>query len=163
MRNEPLGSKQTWQQGGVLAWLGLIILPAVVCLRAAGQGYSIDWSTIDDGGGTSTGGVYSVSGTIGQPDAGGVMSSGNFSLTGGFWSLYALQTSGAPLLRIFLTNNTAVVAWPAPSTGFTLQVNTNLATTNWVVAGGTVNVVGSENQVVVSPPSGNRYYRLKSP
>jgi len=33
------------------------------------QQYSIDWSTIDGGGGTSTGGDYSLSGTIGQPDA----------------------------------------------------------------------------------------------
>jgi hypothetical protein len=31
------------------------------------QSYSIDWFTIDGGGGTSTG-VYSVSGTIGQQD-----------------------------------------------------------------------------------------------
>jgi hypothetical protein len=29
----------------------------------------LDWFTIDGGGGTSTGGVYAVSGTIGQPDA----------------------------------------------------------------------------------------------
>lgn len=36
---------------------------------ALAQSYSIDWFTIDGGGGTSTGGVYSVSGTIGQPDA----------------------------------------------------------------------------------------------
>jgi hypothetical protein len=32
---------------------------------ASAQSYSIDWFTIDGGGGTSTGGVYSVSGTIG--------------------------------------------------------------------------------------------------
>ena len=30
----------------------------------------ITWQTLDGGGGTSTGGVYAVSGTIGQPDAG---------------------------------------------------------------------------------------------
>jgi hypothetical protein len=33
------------------------------CLRAWGQ-YSIDWSTIDGGGGTGRGGIYSVTGTI---------------------------------------------------------------------------------------------------
>ena len=48
----------------------LCLLPSAFCLRAWGQSYSIDWSTIDGGGGTSTGGVYTVSGTIGQPDAG---------------------------------------------------------------------------------------------
>ena len=40
-------------------------------LNAAAQSYSIDWHTIDGGRGTSTGGVYAVSGTIGQHDAGG--------------------------------------------------------------------------------------------
>ena len=37
---------------------------------ACAQNYSIDWFTIDGGGGTSTGGVYQVSGTIGPLDAG---------------------------------------------------------------------------------------------
>jgi len=58
-------------------------------LRVPAQSYSIDWHTIDSGGGTSTGGVYSMSGTIGQPDA-GAMSGGNYSLSGGFWG--AIQT-----------------------------------------------------------------------
>jgi len=53
----------------------------------AGQ-FDLDWYTIDGGGGTSTGGNFELSGTIGQPDA-GVMSGGNFELVGGFWSLPA--------------------------------------------------------------------------
>ena len=138
----------------------LAVLLPTLTIRA--QSYSIDWYKIAGVGGASTGGTYQVTGTIGQPDASGAMSGGNYSVTGGFWSLYAVQTPVAPLLRIFLTpTNTAVVAWPYPSTGFTLQVNTNLATANWSAAGGTVNVVGSENQVIVSPPTGNRFYRLK--
>src|SRR5438094_1762386 len=92
---------------------------------AQAQTYAIDWFTIDGGGGTSTGGVYSVSGTIGQPDAGGPMSGGQYSLIGGFWSLLSVvQTSGSPLLSIRLTaTNTALVSWPSPSTGFNLQQN----------------------------------------
>src|SRR5437867_7188408 len=88
------------------------------------QNYSIDWFTIDGGGGTSTGGVYSVTGTIGQADA-GHMSGGNFTLDGGFWSIIAaIQTPGGPLLRVVQTpTNTVVIAWPAPSTGFSLQEN----------------------------------------
>src|ERR1017187_274191 len=50
------------------------------------ESYSIDWSTIDGGGGVSTGGVYQVNGTIGQPDAGAAMTGGNYSVSGGFWS-----------------------------------------------------------------------------
>jgi hypothetical protein len=30
--------------------------------------YALDWWTVDGGGGASTGGVYSVTGTMGQPD-----------------------------------------------------------------------------------------------
>ena len=46
--------------------------------------YEISWSTIDGGGGTSTGGPYTLTGTIGQPDA-GEMSGGDYKLSGGFW------------------------------------------------------------------------------
>jgi hypothetical protein len=144
------------------AFLGL----ALAATSAWGQPYSIDWYTIDGGGGTSTGGVYTVSGTIGQPDA-GHMSGGNYTVDGGFWGIIAaIQTPGAPTLRVVrTTTNTVVLAWLAPSTGFSLQQNA--AVNNSVTWGGvsnvTINVVGSENQVIIAPPVGNRFYRLKSP
>jgi hypothetical protein len=142
----------------------LCVLPFALCLPMWGQQYSIDWSKVSGGGGTSTGGVYAVSGTIGQPDAGGSMSGGNYSLTGGFWGLYAVQTLGAPLLGIKLTTpNTVMVYWPSLSTGFNPQVNTNLATTNWVTPAETVQDNGSFKYLLVSPPAGNRFYRLKNP
>ena len=68
------------------------LLATASCLCAQAQ-YSIDWSTIDGGGGTSTGGVYTVSGTIGQPDA-GTASGGVFTVRGGFWpQVVAVQTA----------------------------------------------------------------------
>ena len=51
---------------------------------AAANGLAVPWSTVDGGGGTSTGGSYALSGTIGQPDA-GTMSGGQYTLAGGFW------------------------------------------------------------------------------
>jgi hypothetical protein len=129
-----------------------------------GQTYSIDWYTIDGGGGTSTGGVYSVSGTIGQHDAGGPMTGGNYSVTGGFWALYAVQTTGAPLLSIRLTTtNTAQVYWTSPSIGWNLQVNTNLTSTNWVTPVESVTDNGTIKYIIINPPAGNRFYRLKNP
>src|SRR6266446_8922125 len=121
--------------------------------NASAQNYSIDWFTIDGGGGTSTGGVYSVSGTIGQPDA-GHLSGGNYTIDGGFWGIIAaIQTPGAPLLRVVLTStNTVIVAWPVASTGFSLQQNASLGTTTWSDLTN-VSVVGSEKQVLVSPPA----------
>jgi hypothetical protein len=141
---------------------GLLLAVSAASLRA--QTYSIDWYKIAGGGGTSSNGQYTVSGTIGQHDAGGPMTGGNYSLTGGFWSfLSVVQTVGSPTLRIFLTtSNTAVVAWPAPSTGFTLQANTNIGGTNWVGTSAPL-VVGSENQVIIAPPAGRQFFRLFHP
>ena len=65
--------------------LSLLMLATAVSAQPAGGGPEINWYTIDGGGGTSTGGTFSLSGTIGQPDAGGPMTGGTFSLTGGFW------------------------------------------------------------------------------
>src|SRR6266705_3605561 len=93
-------------------WLTIFLLSVSVCFLRA-QSYSIDWFTIDGGGGTSTGGVYQVSGTIGQPDAGPAMSGGNFSLTGGFWSLISVaQTPGAPSPTIIQSGPSVIVSWP---------------------------------------------------
>ena len=54
---------------------------------AMAQPFAINWYTIDGGGGTSTGGAFTLSGTIGQPDASVTpMTGGAFTLTGGFWA-----------------------------------------------------------------------------
>jgi hypothetical protein len=142
--------------------LVFVTLTSLALVRGFGQSYSIDWSTVDGGGGTSTGGVYSVSGTIGQPDA-GAMSGGNYSLAGGFWSLLSVvQAPGAPALKITLTStNTALISWPSPSPGFALQQTTNLNTTNWIAAPESVTDNGAINYIIVNPPTGNRFYRLK--
>src|SRR5262245_59786856 len=100
------------------SWI-LVLGGWFLALSSAHAQFSIDWSKIAGGSGTSTGGVFSVTGTIGQPDAGPTLSGGNFSLTGGFWSLISVvQTPGAPLLTIIRSNNTVTVSWPSPSTGF---------------------------------------------
>jgi len=51
-----------------------------------GGGYDLAWNSIDGGGATfSTGGGYSLGGTIGQADA-GTSSGGAYALSGGFWA-----------------------------------------------------------------------------
>jgi hypothetical protein len=61
----------------VLFVLGLIVS------SSWGQ-YELSWYTIDGGGGRSTGGPYTLTGTIGQPDA-AYSKGGNYELLGGFW------------------------------------------------------------------------------
>jgi hypothetical protein len=64
---------------------------------AHAQSFAIPWWTVDGGGGTSTGGGYTLSGTIGQPDA-GMMTGGGYSLIGGFWSFEAQHYLFLPLI-----------------------------------------------------------------
>lgn len=139
--------------------LGLLI-PTI----SFAQSYSIDWYKVSGGGGTSTGATYQVTGTIGQPDAGGAMTGGNYSLTGGFWSLISVvQTTGAPTLTITQSGNTIKVSWPYPSTGWTLQQNSNLsASGGWTASGGISND-GVNNYITITSPTGNLFFRLSGP
>jgi hypothetical protein len=138
---------------------------AMVTLAVHAQNFALDWHKIAGGGGTSSNGRYSVSGTIGQHDASQQpMSSGNFSLTGGFWSLTAVQAPNAPLLSISLTSsNTVMVSWPTPSTGFVLQQNSTLSVTNWITPLEPISDDGTNKFIMVNPPAGNRFFRLSYP
>jgi hypothetical protein len=69
-----------------------LVLAAKVGLAQSGGVYTIVTSTIDGGGAMfSTGGVYSVGSTIGQPDASAAsaLNGGVYHVTGGFWSFAA--------------------------------------------------------------------------
>jgi hypothetical protein len=138
----------------------LIFLMQTFVIHA--QTYSIDWYKVAGGGGTSTGINYSVNGTIGQADASGAMTgpvtgTNYYCVTGGFWSLFAVQTPGAPLLTINYASNQAVVSWPPLVTGWALQTNANLATPTWGNYLGTI----INNSVTNAPPNGNLFFRLK--
>src|SRR5438045_2980873 len=111
----------------VLIYPAAIFVLWVSALVVSAQPYSIDWYKVAGGGGTSSNAQFTISGTIGQAEAGGPLSGGPYSVSGGFWTIYAVQTPGAPLLHVSLTTtNTVVVSWPSPSTGFSLHVSTNL-------------------------------------
>ncbi len=70
----------------------IIFLVALVLMLASpmpveaqsGGSYVLEWSTIDGGGGQSSGGSYSLTGTIGQPDA-AYSAAGAYEVFGGFW------------------------------------------------------------------------------
>lgn len=59
----------------------LVVIIAVYGFTSSitAQDYNLSWSTIDGGGGTSSGGNFVLSGTIGQPDA-GTMAGGDYRL-----------------------------------------------------------------------------------
>jgi hypothetical protein len=136
----------------VLLWLALLLASIV----ASAQNYSIDWYEVAGGGGTSTGDVYSVTGTIGQPDA-GAMSGGNFTLQGGFWALpAAVQAEDAPMLTIVpAAPGQATISWSPATPGFVLQENPDLTATNWVNSPS-----GATNPIIVPATLPTKFYRV---
>ncbi len=84
---------------------------SLACGLCAPAQYGIDWYTINGGGGTSTGALYVLSGTIGQADA-GTMSGGPFTLQGGFWpGLVVPSSTEAPTLYIRRSGDSVNISW----------------------------------------------------
>jgi hypothetical protein len=136
--------------------LQIPLLVALLALPCAGyaQSYRIPWFKIAGGGSTSTNIAYSVSGTIGQHDAGGPLTNGVFSVTGGFWAV--IQTPGAPTLKIVpATPGYVTLSWSPNTPGWRLQETVGLAPANWTDSpSGTNNAV----TVPINPP--RKFYRL---
>jgi hypothetical protein len=145
---------KTWRR-----FAACCFLTTAICFGAQAQ-YTIDWHTVDGGGSTSTGGVYAVSGTIGQPDAGVTMTNGQFAVTGGFWALpTAIQVGGAPTLTIAAAApGQATISWTPATPGFVLQETWSLAPANW-----TNSPSGSTNGIVVPATLPAKFYRLHKP
>ncbi len=131
-----------------------------------GQDFALDWFTIDGGGGTSIGGAYAVTGTIGQPDT-GILAGANLTLQGGFWSIpAAIQVLEAPRLSITLVSGTVTVSWPLTVTGFSLEQTASLTDSPipWTPVSLSLyrtNTSGISVDLPVIP--GNTFLRLRKP
>ena len=128
------------------------------------QQYAIPWFKIAGGGGMqSTGGVYTLSGTIGQPDAGRV-AGGSYRSEGGFWGI-AIQQLGYPVLNITRAGTNALVTWVTAETGFIVQTNADLTTPNvWSDTAFTPALTGTTNTVTVPlNPAVKTFFRLRRP
>lgn len=140
----------------------LFALPLwLVALAASAQSYSVDWHKVAGGGGTSTGGTFSLSGTIGQPDASATLAGGGYSVTGGFWSLIAtVPVAGTPNLTIhYVRPNTVVVSWP--NTGsYSLEQKSNLPGGNWTASPYPVTTANGTSSITITPPTGSLFFRL---
>ncbi len=136
------------------------LLLLVTGLTAHAQSYSIPWSKIAVGGGTSTGAVFAVHGTIGQHDAGRPITNNIYSVTGGFWVLpVAVQMTDAPTLSIAPgAPGQAVISWTPATTGYLLQESPSLNPTDWLNAPS-----GASNPAVVPAGPTAKFYRLHKP
>ena len=153
------------RQFGILVIIALLTWSG---LSAQAQ-YSLGPSKIAGGGATtpSTGGVYAVSGTIGQPDASGTLAGGPYAVSGGVWPSL-IQTPGAPLLSAqSLAGGNVRISWPLSAASFVLDQTvalTNAPATNvWSQVPFPYATNATEISITVPVPAGNKFYRLRKP
>ena len=132
---------------------------SLVTTAASGQ-YAINWYKVSGGGGTSTNSVYSLNGTIGQHDAGGPMTNGQYAIVGSFWALpQVVATPGAPTLSIApASSGNATISWTPATPGYLLQESWSLSPANW-----TNSPSGAADPVTVSAAVPSKFYRLYKP
>ncbi len=67
----------------VVMLIATLIVIGATAVFAQSSGYTLDWFSTNSGG-QAAGGVYAWGGISGQPEA-GELSSGAYTLSGGFW------------------------------------------------------------------------------
>ena len=141
-------------------WNLITLAGALLIMANAAAQYSVDWYTLDGGGGTSTSTVYEVKGTTGQWDAGEAMAGGPFTLSGGFWSVFAVQVPGAPVLHIVVSgSNEVTISWEPGDSDWVLEAAGILKDDMlWTNAPS-----GPTNPVVIPVTQPTHYYRLARP
>jgi hypothetical protein len=83
----------------------VILVGMLMATTGLAQDFAIDSFTLDSGGGTSSGGIFAVSGSITQPEP-DAMSGGGFSVAGEFLSLVAAVPSPTPVTSVTIFDNT---------------------------------------------------------
>ena len=147
-RTKPTRLPRVGRPRGLLA-----LLPLLSAGSLFAQSYAVDWSAIGAGGGTSDGGSYALSGTLGQLDA-VVLGGGHYRVEGGFWpGVIATPTTGAPTLLIQLLGDQVQVSWLPATPGFRLEQTGDLAAPSWTAA-------PAGNPVLIRLSGQAQFYRL---
>jgi hypothetical protein len=84
--------------------------------------------------------------------------------------MYAAAVSGqiyssqpaAPFLNANFSGTGLTLSWPAAATGYQLQQNSDVDTTNWTAATILVTTSNGQNQAIVPTTNRQSFYRLNS-
>jgi hypothetical protein len=71
-----------------------------------------------------------------------------------------ITTPPQPNLLAVSSGSTVVVSWPSSLTGWTLQQNSDLTTTNWTASGYSITSANGTNSITITSPTGNLFFRL---
>ena len=146
------------------ALLGMIISGASFAVT-----FTIDWHKVAGGGGTSADGFYTLSGTLGQAEAGQPMSGGIYAVTGG--AQFGDDGSDGPTVPLRII---AVQLGPrelhitmAGTPGHTFQLQSAASLTQpiaWSNLGASALAPGEGRLEFVDPSApGARFYRITEP
>ncbi|MES2438963.1 MAG: hypothetical protein V4584_07845 [Verrucomicrobiota bacterium] len=145
-----------------------LILFLTVAAGACYAAFTLPWSTLDGGGGkssgTSTGGtVYTLTGTIGQFDTTAAPAAGApHTLTGGFWAqLVGSEDPVHPKLSLVrFPNGDASIQWQSDAAGWQMESSINL--THWSNVGGPITTAGAVT-LPYNPNIPKQFFRLRNP
>ncbi len=148
---------------------------------------SMDWFTVDGGGGSGRGksssAGYTLVGTIGQPDANiatlvqrslaeardpsavefGVVSQSTFTLHSGFWPGASIQPPFPALSIRRDGSSTIILSWPRSALTFYVIGGTNLVRRKddgWAPVVGEVVVVGDRHEMSLRVAGAARFFQL---
>jgi len=147
------------------------------------------YGTTQDGGNSGAGSIYKINtdGTgyatlfsftntsTGYPNgsnpAAGLILSGNtlygtteYGGTNNSGVVFAFSlASSSPALSIGMSGTGVTISWASSASGFVLQQNSNLATTNWITSGYAISTNGAVESITIMPPPENLFFRLAHP
>jgi hypothetical protein len=157
--------------------------PNVGTFALGTQAYGISGSNIVgfylDGSGIAHGFIYNIlTGawtTLDDPDAGSGFEQGTAlrdisgnNVVGSYWDsngdVHGFLATPIPQLTLTQSGNNLNISWPYwnnPSTGWTLQQNSDLTTTNWTpTPTNAISNDGTNNLITITPTTGNLFFRL---
>jgi len=140
----------------LVRWLLITLAWCSGWLSLAAVPYALDWYSVDGGGGTSSGGVYVMTSTIGQPDT-AVLIGGPYQVQAGFWPGTLVPLGGeVPTLIFQFFEGELWISWDPDTPGFRLEQTDDLWLSEWISA-------PPGNPVVIPRSAGARFYRLRKP
>ena len=123
--------------------------------------YAIVWSSVEGGGGASTGGPYAVSGGVAKTD--GTSAGGTYAASGGFWSVVAVHEPGEP--RVYIAyhadTDTVRVFWPSRFSTYVLQQSPDLSAGSWSDSNHPLTDNGATRSITFTPVEGRLFFRLR--
>lgn len=134
-------------------WRWTRVAGLLAALPAVAQPFALESSAVSGGGGTSAGGAFAVSGTVGQPEA-GTLSGGSFRVEGGFWPGTAVVIPNGPVLLIQVAGGAVRLSWSPATPGFVLEMADELAAPLWTAA-------PAGNPLTATLSGSARFYRLR--